>query len=71
MNPYEVRLEVLKMARELLERQFDTEQSFLWELMSKDELTLDSLREEMPQMPTPEQIKAKANELYEFVSENK
>lgn len=71
MNPYEVRLEVLKMAQGILERQFDTEQAFLWELMSKDELTLDRLRSTMPQMPTADQIKAKANELYEFVSLNK
>jgi methanogenic corrinoid protein MtbC1 len=71
MNPYEVRLEVLKMAQGMLERQFDTEQAFLWELMSKDLVTLHTLRTQMPQMPTPEQIKEKANELYEFVSENK
>ena len=71
MNPYEVRLEVLKMAQGMLERQFDTEQAFLWELMSKDQVTLQVLRKEMPQMPTPEQIKEKANELYEFVSQNK
>jgi methanogenic corrinoid protein MtbC1 len=71
MNPYEVRLEVLKMAQGILERQFDTEQAFLWELMSKNGLTLNTLRDAMPQMPTPEQIKEKANELYEFVSQNK
>jgi methanogenic corrinoid protein MtbC1 len=71
MNPYEVRLEVLKMAQGILERQFDTEQAFLWELMSKNGLTLETLRSAMPQMPTPEQIKEKANELYEFVSQNK
>ena len=72
MNPYEVRLEVLKMARDLIERQYDSEQALIWDMVNKDELcSTEELRNALPQMPTASEIKAKAAELYEFVLDNK
>lgn len=60
MNPYELRYEVLKTAREMLEHQFHANME-LWRLSEK---ALDSL----PKPPTLEEVLTFADKMNTFVS---
>lgn len=73
-TPYEIRLELLKMAKEMLESDFFTKRDLIKEeWQNKVSLALDQKAElptmpTMPPFPTAEQILTKARELNEFVS---
>lgn len=87
-NPYELRFQILQMAREMLEREQDTFAYTFWQIESKltdmlndpDGLTSDEiakmsdlvldLMDKRPDPITTEQVKDKANELYEFVQKS-
>ena len=73
-NPIEVRLEVLKMAKDLCTEKFYADTQYLRDLMNelKDD---DSFREyfettagELPKFPTSQDLLAKAMELYTFIT---
>ena len=77
-NPYEVRLEVMKMAQDMLEReQSIKEQKFYTklEVLRSDKIPADTINkfidESVPTAYTTSDITAKASELYAFVSNNK
>lgn len=83
-TPYELRFKVLEMARDLCMDHYNVQTTSFWNLHNKIEVmleqpigsdyaivlrdALDELVEATPIIPTPEQINAKARELYEFVS---
>lgn len=75
-NAYEIRLEVLKMAQEMMDKQYSEASNLYWSaLQSNVELFNVSLEETMkttklsaPVMYTPKEIMDKAQELYGFIS---
>lgn len=77
-NPYEVRLEVMKMAQDMLEReQSIKDQKFYSKLetLRSANYSVDHINkfidESVPSAYTSADITAKASELYAFVSNNK
>ena len=77
-NPFEIRLEVLKMAKEMLDYQYDQNANMWWNTAEKfAEATNQSVNQALemtqelfdarPKMYTPEEIIEKASELYSFV----
>lgn len=73
-NGYIIRLEVLKMAKEMLEQDYHARRETaqrLWEVqvseaMERKERVPTSLS--VPEFPTVDRIKAQARELYDFVT---
>jgi hypothetical protein len=75
-NAYEIRLEVLKMAKEMMDNQYrDASNAYwlqiessanLWNKTIEDALKHSKI--EQPKMYTPSEIMEKANELYQFVN---
>ena len=74
-NPYQIRTDVLSMAKEMLDKAYDTQLEIAKTMMeqSKDntELAMDAWKKYIPKMYTPEELKKQAETLYEFVSNNK
>ena len=71
-NPFEIRLELLKMAKEMMDRQYDqnvalAQQAFA-EFKTAGKTAEDFLKEHTPKMYDPQEIMKKATELYGFVS---
>ena len=71
-NPYQIRTDLLAMAKEMLDKAYDTQMQLANAAMDqyKDnaELALDAWKRYIPKMYTPEEVKAQAEKLYEFVS---
>lgn len=75
-NPFEIRLEVLEMAKGLMERQYDDASALAWSLVENTAKYQNKTMEEVkefyssikPSMYTPKEVIEKANELYSFVT---
>lgn len=76
-NGFEIRLEVLKMAKEMMDQQYSEASSAYWNAIhstaEKWNTSLDEAIKQMssltpPMMYTPADIMSKAQELYSFVS---
>jgi hypothetical protein len=75
-NPFEIRLELLKMAKEMMDRQYEeasaaysTTVYTMAEKWNEDvNVLLDKTKEMAPVMYSPTEIMEKAQELYSFVS---
>jgi len=78
-NPFEIRLEVLKMAKEMMDTQYSDSMNAWWSIVNSyaenhnkavHEILEDTkeLMTAKPSMYTPEEIMKKAQELYGFVS---
>lgn len=75
-NPFEIRLEILKMAQDMLNTSYQESVNLAWTAMEKtvefQNNTIEDTRKYWesikPEMYTPEQILEKANELYAFVT---
>lgn len=78
-NPYEIRLEVMKMAKEMMDAHYNDSMNAWWTVVNNyadrhgmmiDELVKHSeeLMKTKPIMYTPREIMDKAQELYGFVS---
>lgn len=75
-NPFEVRLEVLKMAQEMVDKAYQESTQLAWSMVEKAAEYQNKSMAEMqtyfetlkPKMYSPQDIVAKANELYEFVT---
>lgn len=74
-NPYQIRYDVLNMAKEMLDKQYDIQMEIAYKAMDmyKDnaEQALEAYKNYIPKAITPEEIKTQADKLYEFVSEKK
>ena len=74
-NPYEIRLETLKMAKEMADQQFQLQMDFMHRMMDENQETGKDLKDAydkyVPDMYKPEEIVKRANELYAYVSEKK
>ena len=75
-NGFEIRLEVLKMAKEMMDQQYNDATNAYWgtinEMAQKWNKSIEELvkqtQDVKPVMYTPSQIMEKAQELYGFVS---
>lgn len=71
-NPYEVRLDVLKMAQEMLDREMEINMSkynsSITATMQNNIGSVYSAIEASPKMYSSEDVITKANALYEFVA---
>lgn len=78
-NGFEIRLEVLKMAKEMMDRQYDEASNGYWNTInnlaeswnkSASEL-IEQTSSMKPTMYSPSEMMEKAQELYTFVSSRK
>lgn len=71
-NPFELRFDTLAMAKEMLDRQYDTAQTQMFEMLEQAKVQQKDLQEVFdkytPKMYQPTEIMAKAEELYKFVT---
>lgn len=71
-NPFEIRFDVLSMAKDLCDRQYDMAQQQFWTMIdnakeqSKD--VTEAMEKYTPKMYTPAEIMNQAEELYKFVT---
>jgi len=74
-NPYQIRSDILAMAKEMLDKQYDMQMTLAHQAMDlyreNAEQALEAYQRYVPKAITPEEIKAQAEKLYEFVSEKK
>ena len=74
-NPYEIRLETLKMAKEMADQQFQLQMDFMNRMIDENQETRKDIKDaydkNVPNMYKPEEIVKRANELYSYVSEKK
>ena len=74
-NPYQIRTDILAMAKEMLDKQYDMQMSLAHPAMDmykeNAEQALEAYKKYVPKAITPEEIKEQAEKLYEFVSEKK
>ena len=72
-NPYQIRTDLLSMSKEMLDKAYDTQMQLANVVVDqyKDnaELALDAWKRYIPKMYTPEEVKAQAEKLYEFVTD--
>ena len=71
-NPYEIRFDLLTMAKDLLDRQYEQTSNMAWEAFNK---AMESNRElykdvekYVPKMFTPEEVIAQAEKLQSFIN---
>jgi hypothetical protein len=71
-NPFEIRFDVLAMAKELADRQYDMAQQQYWTMVEQAQKNSQDVTEVFekytPKMYQPQEIMAKAEELYKFVT---
>jgi hypothetical protein len=74
-NPYEIRLETLKMAKEMLDQAYATQMDLTHQAMEQwkeaGKETQEFLAEYTPKMYQPDEVVNKAQEFYKFITENK
>lgn len=72
-NPYQIRTDVLSMAKQMLDKAYDTQlevaKTIMEQSKSNTDLALEAWEHYIPKMYTPEEVKAQAEKLYEFVTD--
>ena len=71
-TPYEIRFDLLTMAKDLLDRQYEQSVAIAWQALEKGMETNKTLYKDLekyvPKMFTPEEIIEQAERLQEFVN---
>lgn len=71
LNPYEIRLEILKLAQSTLtEKAHSIRQSLMDKYFGEKEINPSVAFPDLPKMPTTEDVIAEAKKLNDFVSNN-
>lgn len=74
-NPYQIRTDVLAMAKDMLDKQYDTQIKIAQTMFEANKENMDlatqAWNKYIPKMYTMEEVMEKANEMYSFVSEKK
>lgn len=74
-NPFQIRYDVLNMAKDMLDKAYENQMNLAHQMMEMHKENSEQLSEAyekyIPKAITPEEIKAQAEKLYEFVSEKK
>jgi len=70
-NPFELRFDVLKMAKEMMDQQFEIASNHYWQMVDQAKEQNKDITEVFekytPKMYQPKEIMEKADELYKFV----
>jgi len=70
-NPYQIRTDILAMSKEMLDKAYETQMKVADTVMDQckenTEQALEAWERYIPKMYTPEEVKAQAEKLYEFV----
>ena len=66
-NPFEIRAEMLKLAKDYMDQQYHMNIQFAENMMAEGKKTADELKE-MYKMYSVEELMEKAKEMYSFVS---
>ena len=71
-NPYEIRFDLLTMAKEMLDRQYEQASTMAWEAMTKamesNQEIYKDVEKYVPKMFTPEEIITQAEKLQSFIN---
>jgi len=71
-NPFEIRLETLKMAKEMMDQQLNLQEQFMYQMIDQAKESGKDIRETLdkytPEMYNPTKVIEKATELYEYIS---
>ena len=71
-NPYEIRFDLLTMAKEMLDRQYEQASTMAWETMTKametNAFIYKDVEKYVPKMFTPEEVIAQAEKLQSFIN---
>lgn len=71
-TPYELRFDVLKMAKEMMDQQYDIAQQQYWAMVEQAKENAKDVQEVFeeytPKMYHPTEVMEKAEELYKFVT---
>lgn len=74
-TPFEIRADLLKLAQDHLEAQYDANLSFatdiFYKLVKEGTATAETFKQFVPTFPTTTEVLAKAKEFYSFVSDKK
>lgn len=74
-NPYQIRYDVLAMAKDMMDKQYDMQMTLANKMMDlakeNSEQAMEAWQAYVPKAITPEEIKAQADKLYEFVTDKK
>jgi hypothetical protein len=74
-NPYQIRYDVLNMAKEIVDKNYDMQLELAYKAMEmhkeNTQQAMEAYKQYVPKMMTPEEIKAQADKLYEFVTDKK
>ena len=73
-NPFEIRLETLKMAKEMMDKQVEMQEQLAYQVLDQYKEQGKDIAEfyatYTPKMYQPSEIVKKADELYKFISDN-
>ena len=71
-SPFELRFDVLKMAKDLMDQQYEIANQEYWTMVNQAEKNSQDVKEVFekytPKMYQPQEIMSKAEELYKFVT---
>tara|TARA_B100000424_G_C22916124_1_gene487463 strand:+ start:707 stop:943 length:237 start_codon:yes stop_codon:yes gene_type:complete len=71
-SPFELRFDVLKMAKDLMDQQYEIANQQYWTMVNQAEKNSQDVKEVFekytPKMYQPQEIMSKAEELYKFVT---
>lgn len=74
-NPYQIRSDLLAMAKNMMDKQYDMQMQIaqnMFEMHKENaEQAVEAWERYIPKMYTPEELMAKAKELYTFVQDDK
>ena len=74
-NPYQIRYDVLNMAKEIVDKNYDMQLELAYKAMEmhkeNTQQAMEAYNQYVPKMLTPEEIKAQAEKLYSFVVDKK
>lgn len=72
-NPYQIRTDILAMAKEMLDKTYESQMEIARKAMDtykeNTEQALEAWQRYVPKMYTPDEIISKAEELYKFVTD--
>lgn len=74
-NPYQIRTDLLQMAKNMLDKNYDVQMQIAQNMFEAHkenaEQALEAWERYVPKMYTPDEVMAKAKELYSFVQDDK
>ena len=74
-NPFEIRLETLKMAKEMMDQQYSMQMDMMYQMIDQAKEHGQNVKDVMdtylPEMYNPNKVIAKATEFYEYISKTK